>query len=306
MTGVQQDQADIIKTRNCWPVTVTQLDSEETVPCCYFLLPDKKRSTYISVFECLKNNGVEAPDICFLDFELPVADALKEVYGDNVNITMCDVHYKRNIDGKFTEVGLGHELQTDASLQVYRKMIWALTLVPPASIPDYYANVVKKYIPIKDEETESAKKYNNSLERFESYFEANYAGAFVVNRKGKVYRKNPRFAYTTWSKFDNIMLEEDRTTNRAEAFNLQIEKGISCRGNVWKVCKSLRKEDGLARQKILESNRGIVPEHFKRTSHTQVGNKKKQLKALCSKFVTLEAKAFMKQAVNFYGEYLFE
>ena len=66
-----------------------------TIPCAYFLLPDKGWHTYKLIMETMNNKGFE-PKIFHLDFEAAAIKACKKVW-PNCKVVCCDNHLKQGL-----------------------------------------------------------------------------------------------------------------------------------------------------------------------------------------------------------------
>ena len=64
------------------------------LPCAVSFLPDKEKSTYMKLFEIIRNKvgGVTEPDIIVHDFECAVFGAISQIFGDSVIQVGCRYH----------------------------------------------------------------------------------------------------------------------------------------------------------------------------------------------------------------------
>ena len=67
-----------------------------TVPCSYFLLPNKEYVSYKFMFQTIKNLGLAPPRVFYCDFESGIIKAMAEVFPET-NIVCCDAHFKRAV-----------------------------------------------------------------------------------------------------------------------------------------------------------------------------------------------------------------
>ena len=77
-------------------IIIAVTNTGASVPCAFFLLPNKETPTYKDVLSCLVENNIPSPDKLYLDFEAATARAVRETYPE-IDIIGCDAHFKRNL-----------------------------------------------------------------------------------------------------------------------------------------------------------------------------------------------------------------
>ena len=104
-----------------------------TVPCCYYLLPNKEYKTYKAMFQSLKDGGLTAPKSFHCDFEAAIFKALIEVFPET-EIICCDAHFKRAVRSHIQSNHLQSLYHTNVSFQTFVRYLWGLSLVPVEDI----------------------------------------------------------------------------------------------------------------------------------------------------------------------------
>ena len=81
-------------------MTIWGLYNDELIACAYIVLPNKLTSTYLSLFEVIKNifnqNGGRKLKTVLTDFETVLQNALKLVFQD-VEVKGCWFHFNQEI-----------------------------------------------------------------------------------------------------------------------------------------------------------------------------------------------------------------
>ena len=154
-----------------------------SLPCCYFLLPDKKPASYQLALNALKSHGVEGPRTVHLDFEKAEFKAFNEEY-PNTEIVTCLVHWDRAIRRKQTDLKLIPFINRDITNQQFCKKVKALCYVPVEDVPTVWSALLEDapVLDDEDEETEDmANLFNQAMQSFQIYFE----GTWIGTKKGK-------------------------------------------------------------------------------------------------------------------------
>ena len=228
-----------------------------SIPCAYFLLPDKQYNPYYLCLSKLKELGVTSPARFHLDFEAASIKAVRSVFGAATSLECCDTHWKRALRSHQQEVGLVPHINNQVEVQTFCRRLWALSFVPEEDIVHMYEKVILRTMPefeVEEDEDgaaggdDSVHNYNQALDRYLTYFEGTWVGA--EHKKTKV-RGKPKFTFDLWSKYKAV--KEDRpdlTSNRSEAWNSASKVSIPMKPSIWVVCKSIQREEGLARAKL--------------------------------------------------------
>ena len=119
----------------------------------------------------------------------------------------------------------------------FKKMLWALFLIPAEEIPKVWYETVKPMAPVveitddlDDEEKEDLDWQNERLKSILKRFEKTWIGEQeYCRRTGQLKLKRPMFPLEMSSKFEEITSSSCTTTNRAEAFNRRIKENIKVR-----------------------------------------------------------------------------
>ena len=270
-----------------------------SVPVAWFLLPNKEYSTYKKILTCLKERDIMAPKQFHVDFETAVIKAIRDVYPDT-NIVGCSVHFRRNIKKHVQSKGLMQVYMTDKEVQTYIRYIWGMTLVPPSMIIKVWEEfIVANQLEADEEEDEAAVDFNLGLDSLVKTVERVYIGA--PGRNGS--RKKPLFDHSLWNHHDYILSDVEETTNKSEAWNSASKHCMVMKPSIWKVLESLRKEEGLARAKIVSVNMGTWTDtHAGRTE--KLKKKRDSLKSVVGKFGSVTIQKWMDMVIDFYHDEL--
>ena len=219
---------------------VTKLQNEDSAAVFFFLLPDKSVPTYKKIFECMRSNGVTENKlkVVGLDFEQAAITALLSVW-PNVRITLCSVHFGRNLTKYIGTLGLKSMYERNLKLQIFVKAIQSLMLVPASDVEEVWENVILKMAPMLDIHEEGAERINEKILEFTKYVEDNYIGRKKVDRNNREYREEPRFKVEQWTKYEQVKEMRDLSTNRSEAFHKQLET-LDCKRNLYKLFLKLQ------------------------------------------------------------------
>ena len=181
--------------------------ANKSLPCAYFLLPDKKASTYERTMDIVLNEVTQAPSVINIDFEQAVIKSIKSKMPPAVTILGCNFHWKKNI---FSHVGFKGCLPffyEDEQFQIGLDLIFTLCMVPPTDVVFAWESVVKPHF---DEH------FDESLEvdEFLDYFERTYIG-----KPGARGRKNPMFPISMWNIVERTLSDQASTNNAVESWN---------------------------------------------------------------------------------------
>ena len=228
-----------------------------TIPCAYFLLPDKSYGSYLLCLQKLRELGVNSPARFHLDFEMAAIKAVKVVFGVTTSLECCDTHWKRALRSNQQKQGLVPHINNVVVVQSFMRRLWALSFIPPEDIVEVYEKDILPAMPVweaPDEEEfdaggeESVHNYNRDLDNYLHYFEVTWVGA-KCRRTGV--RGPPKFGFDLWSKYNAVKEERpDLTSNRSEAWNSASKICIPMKPSLWVVCKYIQREEGLARAKV--------------------------------------------------------
>ena len=189
---------------------------------------------------------------------------------------------------------------TAKEVQTYTRYIWGMTLVPPSMIIKVWEEfIVANQLEADEEEDEAAVDFNLGLDSLVKTVERVYIGA--PGRNGS--RKKPLFDHSLWNHHDYILSDVEETTNKSEAWNSASKHCMVMKPSIWKVLESLRKEEGLARAKIVSVNMGTWTDtHAGRTE--KLKKKRDSLKSVVGKFGSVTIQKWMDMVIDFYHDEL--
>lgn len=272
-----------------------QMENDEAVPVAYYFLPGKSAEIYSLMLQNLKEIGANSFQHFYIDFEAAMVKSLKEVFGPNVKISFCSVHFQRNLTENLKSKGLAGDYRKDPKLQKFIKLLWALQLVPATQIPEVFDICILPFAPWRtpanpedENEAEDCDDFNTHLEEFiEKYFIPGYIGEKTVRT-----RKKPRFSLEGLSKVDSIKTGH-LTTNICESQHRQLSKDLSRgKASLWRLISILKKEHSLIVGKIVNANRGDIPQHHSPNNSRKAKRVKerKRVETLVAKFETYDDK----------------
>ena len=172
-------------------------------PCIYFLLPDKKRTTYDRMVGILKQLVPACnPERFLLDFEIAVHGAVSEGFPD-CTISGCFFHLSQAVLRKVQSLGLKKQYESDKELNVLVRCLPALSFVPKEDVVQVFVALSQKFLSLE----EVAEKCESLL----AYFEETYIQV-KMGRRGQT-KKPPRFPIDVWNHFDSVQQDLPKTTN---------------------------------------------------------------------------------------------
>lgn len=92
--------------------------------------------------------------------------------------------------------------------------------------------------------------------KFIAYFETTYIG-IVRGRGQRQRREEAQFPIEVWNVREHVLNDLPRSNNAVEGFHNALRLSTtSVHPNIWKLCNSLQKEEGLCQTKVAHINRG--------------------------------------------------
>ena len=241
--------------KQVWVIVCPINGNSTSIPCAFFLLPGKEFTFYKMVLDCLKGKDVGAPEKIHMDFESGPLKAVKTVYPSTKVIT-CDFHWKQCLVRQIQKLGLQKAYNTEVEVQTFVRYLWCLSLVPEDQVVFAWENFVEKNIPEADEDASDdeedqaeAAAYNIAMQQFVLYFESTWIGSRNA-RNPTLPRRKPKFEHKVWSKFKDVINDEEVTNNRSENWNSVSKLGMTMNASIWSVLEMFTKEEALARAKI--------------------------------------------------------
>jgi hypothetical protein len=193
-----------------------------------------------------------------LDFEMPVIKEIQLVFGKDVQVSGCYVHFRRN---------LRRNLQKQKHLQTlslkctpfycFVSALVALAYVPEAEVVAYYQALLEEELPATfdairnhigqgdDDDFQDFDNVRKSVDAFLQYFEKTYIG-----QPGRLGTWNPpRFPISLWNQHDATLAMESTTTNANEAFHSVLRKMVKPNSMFWGVVDDLKNMEARVRVK---------------------------------------------------------
>ena len=161
----------------------------------------------------------------------------------------CEVHCKIALRNKRQKLGLLPYYNRNYQVQVFFRKILALSYIPKEDTIDVLEHLMEMTPEMDPEhmEEELAYFFNQEIESFFTYFEFTWIG--FVNKRTKQCEK-PLYPIYVWNKPEEVLAEQELTTNSSESWNSVSKIILPMKPNLWAVMESFKKEDGLARKKL--------------------------------------------------------
>jgi hypothetical protein len=193
-----------------------------------------------------------------IDFEMPVIKEIQSVFGKDIKISGCYVHFRRN---------LRRNLQKQKHLQTlslkcmkfycFVSAIVALAYVPEAEVVSYYQALLEEDLPAtfeairehigqgNDDDFQEFDNIRKSVDSFLQYVEKTYIG-----QPGRLGTWNPpRFPISLWNQHEATVAMESTTTNANEAFHAVLRKMVRPNATFWSVVDDLKNMEARVRVK---------------------------------------------------------
>ena len=212
-----------------------------TIPCAYFLLPDKSAATYTKVWETVKQfaNPAEPPAL-LTDFERASFGAAQRVF-PGVDSGGCLFHLAQSIDRKIAALGLQGKYNSDGEFKLRVKMLLGCAFLPPEEVVGAFVGMEPLFA---DDEQE-----------FLGYFESTYIG-----RPAGAGRRPPLFPIRFWSVFGRHEHGALRTCNAVESFHNAFATGLvrAAHPTIWAFLADLKRQQNLTEKDIVDIEAGRV------------------------------------------------
>jgi hypothetical protein len=193
-----------------------------------------------------------------IDFEMPVIKEIQAVFGKEVKVSGCYVHFRRN---------LRRNLQKQKGLQTlslkcmpfycFVSALVALAYVPEDEVVSYYQALLEEELAPtfdairehigqgQDDDFQEFDHVKGSIDSFLQYFEKTYVG-----QPGRLGAWNaPRFPISLWNQHDATLANESTTTNANEAFHSVLRKMVKPNSTFWGVVDNLKDVEARVRVK---------------------------------------------------------
>lgn len=255
----------------------------QAVSCVYALLPNKTQQTYeamlTALIEYCSGLGFQPdPTTVITDFELAIINALRTVFGMNIQIHGCFYHLTQSTWRKIQNLGLVPLYRSNEEVKLFCGMLDALAFLPVQEVQEGLDHL-KANIPHDD------------LDPLISYFEATYvtgsyrpiqrpAGPDGVLPPLRMRRIPPLYPPETWNCNQITMHGESRTNNLCESWNNGFRTLVGCaHPSIWRLIDSLRKDNQQVETALLLDSRGECP---KKRVHRETKKLQEKLSKLCN------------------------
>ena len=215
-----------------------------TVPCCFGLLPDKRKETYIRFFSQLKSwlgPGAETLDFRYLaDFEQGAYLAVQEVF-PGVDLEGCYFHLSKSIDSHVKKLGLSRKYDADFDFRIRVKKLSALAFIPLADLVSTFESLASEFL---DDELALL-----------SYFENTWIGQLVSGGR----RLPPIFPHSMWNLLGRHYTGSTRTTNTLESYHHSFNSFLSGHHPpIWDLLKALHRQQAYTNNTHLQLDKAAV------------------------------------------------
>jgi hypothetical protein len=219
-------------------------------PAAYMILPNKRSATYRAAFQNLRSSLGEISLKRFLiDFESSAIKEFSSAFKECKKVAGCLVHFKRNLWKRLgTECHLQGLYNKHEQFNLFVNCLAALTFVHPDELASYYKLLLEVELPevckaleseLDPDECDRVKERMNS---FLDYLEKTYIGSH--SRTGWT---RPRFPPELWSKYEDVLGDEQLTTNRNEAYHSALRKSVPLNSSLWTLIDTLIDSEAKAR-----------------------------------------------------------
>ena len=113
-------------------------------------------------------------------------------------------------------------------------------------------------------------------------------------------RKNPRYHFGLWSKYETIKQGDDTTTNSSEGFNNAISLSIPRNASIWSLIHQFKTEESVMHIKLKEGISGVDKEKGKRRSKDRIA-KQEALRAIVNNYDYIPIKDYISNIVGFFN-----
>lgn len=231
--------------------------SERVFPGAYMLLPDKTADTYKHAFTILKNNIQHSPTTIYIDFEAAVIKAAKEVFSEQLSVSCCRFHRKKNLFFHVGQKGCLQLFNENEHFQIGLDLIYSLDRIPPEDVIFAWEQVIQPYFAEHFE-------HDDCVQNFLGYVERTFIGKMIAGQ-----RRPALFPPAIWSTHSNILQGNQTTTNAVESWNAKWNS-TTTNHNILRIITNFKMEDSLARTKFQELVSGrFVDPNPGRTSRKQ-------------------------------------
>jgi hypothetical protein len=267
---------DVVPSPFCQLYSVMSELDGYSYPCLFSLLPNKRGATYRALMETIYQKVTEKGDLnlrqLVIDFEGPVVKEFKTIFGNQIRVTGCLVHFSRSLRRKQGQIGELLSWQSHADFKIFTNCLKGLAFVPPNLVSEYFKQLIDQELPKllqnldenRDIKAEKADEMKQALNKYLDYFEKSYIG-----RQGKTCWLKGKYPIQIWSQHENVLEGRQLSTNRHEGWHSRLRKSLVASATLWALLDELRDVEASTRHEREEDiERGPAEE--------QTGNSRKQ------------------------------
>lgn len=239
------------------------------LPLVYFLLPNKKQTTYEKAFKLLKKVAKDHkvtldPSVILTDFETAEINAATRVF-PHAKKHGCFFHLAKNLWKRMQKVGLSIPYAKSVKCQMTFRKIQALAFLEPQEVPQGLAAI----------QASAPKK----MQPFFEYFEKTYV---LGKLRADGRRGNPRFPPDFWSVKSSTEHGLPRTSNAVEGWHNKFSGIIPNKINnkFYEVLRAFQHEEQDASAKYLRFLQGDIDNRMNKKQK----QKEDKLKATVAKY----------------------
>jgi hypothetical protein len=193
-----------------------------------------------------------------IDFEMPVIKEVQVVFGRDIKINGCYVHFRRNLRRNLQKQKFLQTLSLKCTtFYCFVSALVALAYVPEDEVVSYYQALLEEELPGtfdairthigqgNDDDFQDFDNIKKSIDAFLQYVEKTYIG-----QPGRLGSWNPpRFPIRLWNQHDATLAMESTTTNANEAFHSVLRKIVKPNSTFWGVVDDLKNMEARVRVK---------------------------------------------------------
>lgn len=227
---------------------------EGTVPVVYAFMTSKTQEAYEELLravldECIAHNLMPSPDVVVTDFEKGAMNAVKAVFGEDVQTRGCFFHLCQSTWSKVQQLGLVVRYKEDEAFRHFVGMLDGLAFLP---LTDVEAGI-SFLRTVAPEEAEGLISYFD-----ETYVTGTYRHVGRISENPRIRRTPARFPPEIWNVHDVTLNGGDRTNNHSEAWNRRYSSLLGhSHPTVWRAIDALRSEHSAVEGKIAQTLAGI-------------------------------------------------
>jgi hypothetical protein len=235
-------------------------------PLIYSLLPDKRESTYVKIFEHIRKimEKIEV-NLIMTDFEKAVINACQLLFPKAIK-QGCYFHYRQCIYRRIQLVGMKTQYDSDPDFQHKIKLFIALAFVPV----EYVTNAFDILLDNED-------LCYTDIKPLIEYFEQTWIGK--MERKE---RRPPMYEHSLWNFYERTIHGQQRTNNVVEGWHSSMGKTFQAKEpSVWAFIDGLVKEQSLQEMKI---NQELAGYNEQNNNKKKYKDKNARLRTVVSRF----------------------